>query len=380
MVLTYSRYMANAALVMLLLITSCNRSTIVATSTPVSFSPLFTYSTIDGAVWQIDATGNREPLINADGIHRRDLQWSEDRKWLSYVSEQFSQPQQIRAQYLHVIDRQTRSAKIVLGPASNINSIDWIEPNQIEAIIFDLSVDPQTPPDEIPYQRVEVNVDTEKLVSLELNRKRQPPSQTEIAQARFEPVKSPDARLAISNEIEGDRMIFYLTDASGKQIARIYDQPADFPSGLRLWSPDSRWLIYQILNDNPHQGELYLYDVSNRIARQMTHFSGGTPPSYINNIKWAPNSKWFMFATDANSIANQLCFAKIDLVTAKCFDVQWKSNPINFVLSRDSRMIAFLARMGNQPHDLYALDVDTEKVIQLTNNGDSEIEDWFTAY
>jgi Tol biopolymer transport system component len=367
--------------VALLILISCGTSTPTLPDMPVLLPAIFTYSTIDGAVWQVDTMGNREQLIIADGIRKRDLLWSEDRRWLSYVSERFSPPQQVKTQSLHLFEQKTKTIKNLLGPVRNVNSVDWIHQNQIQAVLFDLSIDPNLPPAEVPYQTAIVSAETGKLLSLEATKARRLPSEAEMAQTRFEPIRSPDGEFAISNEVDRGRMVFYLLDANGTQVARIYDQPLDATSGFRLWSPDSHWLVYQVLGDTSQLGDLFLYDVAKRTAKKLTDFfNGGNPPSYMSNIRWAPNSKWFMFTTDVNNIANQLCFAKIDSDAAKCLDVQWKLNQINFVFSRDSRMLAFVARIGNQPHDLYAFDIESESIVQLTNNGNTEIEDWFTEY
>ena len=86
-----------------------------------------------------------------------------------------------------------------------------------------------------------------------------------------------------------------------------------------------------------------------------------------------------MCTTDANGVANQLCVVNVKHDAARCFDVRWKQN--QFVWSRDSRFIAFIGRTGgNEPQDLYALEVANGQVKNLTNNGNSEYEDWFTAY
>jgi len=233
---------------------------------------------------------------------------------------------------------------------------------------------------------VEVDAGANAIVSLQVERTRQPPTQAEMSGSDSAPRKSPNGQWAILEKVEGAKVVYYLLDANGKQISSIYEQSAQFPSGYRMWSPDGQWLVYQPIVYSPYSdkylGDLYIYEPTTRTSRQLTNFfAGQQPPTSIDlpPYPWSPDGEWFMFTTDAGGVMNQLCAANVKHGAAKCYNVQWKN--FGFVWSRDSWFIAFIARMGeNQSQDLYILEVANGQVRNLTNDGDAEYEDEFTAY
>lgn len=367
-------------LVVAMLLSGCQSAGVPTEPTSSMRYPLFTYSTFEGAIWQLDAAGQRDQLVAADGIMKRTLVWSDDHQWLAYVAQEYPPPPRTEVDSLFVMDRNGKNKRKLVGPAGQIPDLAWTDARHLQVVAFDFGISVQTPVAEQSYATIEVNIETNSISSLERPGGTSTGSSFGIVVSRFGPFKSPNGRWAVASRIEGAQVVFYLQDAQGNQVDRVFDQPAEPPLLWLMWSPDGRWLVYKSPAVDTFLGDLYLYDPVSHSSRRLTSFyKGGSVTFFTSYHQWSPDSRWLVFATNGNGISNQLCMVEAERDPARCFDVRWKNN--QFVWSRDSRFVAFIGGVGeNAASDIYVLEAASGKVTNLTNNGNSEDEVWITAY
>ncbi len=367
-------------LVVAMVLSGCQSPSAPAEPTRTVRDPLFTYSTFEGAIWQLDAAGQRDQLVAADGIMKHTLVWSEDHQWLAYVAEEYPAPSRTRVDSLFVVDRSGKNNKKLVGPAGQIPNVEWTDTRQLQVVAFDFGISVQTPVAEQSYATIEVNIETNSIRRLERPGGISTGSPFGVIVSRFGPFESPNGQWAVASRIEGAQQVFYLQDAQGRQVDRIFEQPANPPLLSLMWSPDGRWLVYSPAAFDTFLGDLYLYDPVGHSSRRLTSFyRGATVTFFISYLHWSPDSRWLVFATDGGGIPNQLCMVDVKRDPARCFDVRWKNN--QFVWSGDSRFVAFIGGAGKDAaSDIYVLEAAAGVVRNLTNNGNPEDEVWITAY
>lgn len=348
----------------------------VVSPTP-SFAPIFTYSTHEGAIWQIDADGHREIVAAADGALKPYLTWSPDYDQLAYVIQQFAAPNTTRTQSLYMLDAKGGSPRKLAGPFYQLDYVHWSDAHHIQMQATDLSVDREKPANESP--RLLLTIDTRtSLLSYLAVATRKLPTEAEAQQSHSQPNQSPNGIWSVTPHVEGTDRVFDLVDAAGKDLGTIYRQPSSAQVLFQSWSPDSRWLVYRQPVGETYLGDLYVYDPLTLSSRRLTSFaSDDQARPLIAYNRWSPDSKWLLFQASVGPINYGLCIANPEQASTRCFAARWKYN--HFVWDRHSEFVAFVGQVG-EPSDLYVIDVRKGELRNLTNNGDSEREDWIIAY
>jgi hypothetical protein len=356
----------------------CTHPASSPTPVPTPWStPSFTYSARGGAIWQIDLDGNRTRLAAPDGMHKMGLGWSKDRAWLAYVGIQFPEPG-VPIEEIFVMDRETRSVRKIAGPYRGA-AYEWDDARHILFVGPDPGVGPPDPPQEV--DRFRVNVETGTVVGIESEMwwTWPPPPLPEPHR-----LGAPNGQWPVQSIEEGSKRVFYLLDAGGNRLSAIYEQPANVSGEFIIWSSDSRWLIYIIpFDDDVYDGDLYLYDPANMASRQLTHHEEELgKPVIMSNFEWSPNSEWLLFRRWSAIAGSQLCTIHLgrdpDL---SCFDDSWNialSPYDTYIWSSDSKFVAFLEE--SEGGDLYVIEMASGEVRNLTNDGDSVVELYVTAY
>ncbi len=355
-----------ALVALFVLFVGCESPGLLSAPTPTPAPACFTYSTYDGAVWQIDVDGGRVRLLAPDGIHKWRLAWSDDRRWLAYVGLGFPEPG-VRTETLFVVDREGENVREIAGPHRSIH-YEWEDTRHVRLGVADVLT-----PDR-PQEREWFLADVETGALVEVEEEWAMP--TPPPEPRL--LESPNGQWTVQSEREGARRAFYLLDRDGNRISLIYEQPADAEREFTMWSRDSQWFLYMPLDsDDPYYGDLYLYHPASLSSRQLTNYKGEQGwPATMSYFEWSPNGEWLLFSLTDSVAANQLCVVRFgDAPDLRCFDVRWKANL--FVWSSDSRFVAFLASVET---DLYVLDVVSGEVRNLTNDGSAQVEDYITAY
>ncbi len=358
----------------------CQAPTSPVVSPTPSLTPIFTYSTYEGAIWQIDPDGRREGVVGADGLHKPYLTWSPDYSQLAYVVQEFAAPDTTRAQSLYLLDAKGGGPRKLAGPFYQLDFVHWSDAQHIEMQATDLSADRDKPANESPRLLLTIDTQTSLLSYLEVVT-RQLPTEDKAGQPQSERYVSPDGKWSVAPHVEGADRVFDLVDAAGKDLGTIYRQPSNAQVLYQFWSPDSRWLLYRRPIVDTVLGDLYVYDPLTLSSRRLTSFegtgAGGLSIDFYASARWSPDSKWLLFRAFVAPINYGLCIANPEQASTRCFDA--RPNSGHLVWDRHSEFVAFVGQVG-EPSDLYVIDVRKGELRNLTNNGDSEREDWVIAY
>ncbi|MBN1248625.1 MAG: hypothetical protein JXC32_13280 [Anaerolineae bacterium] len=325
----------------------------------------FTYSTYDGAVWQIDVEGNRIQLLPSDSVQKWHLEWSDDRQWLAYVALEYPQPG-VRTETLFVVDREGQNDRKIAGPHLSIY-YEWENAHHMRLGIADASSPGQ------PQERdwFLVDVETSAVVEIETEW----PTLTPLPEPRL--IESPDGQWAVQSMREESSRTFYLLDQHGNRVAPIYEQPAEAAEEFTIWSRDSRWFLYMPLRSSyPIYTDFYVLQPESLAATRLSNCEERGDIWLVLGLQWSPNGEWLLFSLTDSTSANQLCVIHFDdEPDLRCFNVQRKSG--DYVWSSDSRFVAFVSSVET---DLCVLEVSSGEIRNLTNDGDSQVEESITSY
>jgi Tol biopolymer transport system component len=359
---------------------ACREGSVVEKSLTPSL-PGFTYSTYSGAIWQIDINGHKTQLLPDDGIHKSDLSWSPNRQRLAYVTLEYVQsgtresafttftttediaattPPEILTHVvqktLFVLDVDDSNRKQLAGPVRAIQ-YTWADDRTID-LRFAHKVSDGS--ERQQWERFLTDVETGAMSLVE---------QTDKNMLEF--IKpSPDKRWGLSLETVGDARRLYLLDTKGDKVSMIYEGPSG-RSVLFQWSPDSRYVFYlgYAFYD---ADDISVYDLSVGKTTKVTHFTEQKNAFTISPPRWSPTGEWISFWLDSAGRTNQPCVVSLSRGQTQCFDISAKSGRLNW--SADGRYFAFLAPQGDAPIDIYAVDAKMGRLINLTSDGNDEIE------
>lgn len=325
----------------------------------------FTYSVFPGGLWQVDLNGRKVSLLPDDGVEKWHLGWSPDRKTLAYVARYYEPGGAEESLFVLASGGQPKK---LIGPATQI-LYRWSDtPRQIDVWSSQARLNTPPPTNADGTTGRWYRVDTETGAAVETR----PPDNTPSS-----PLPSPDGKWSLAMEPDNDQMAVYLVDSSGIKVAKLFAQRPVLglvPPGL--WSPDSRLIAFVL--DRGASSDLYVFSLETKVTAQLSHYADKGQYALMSDLEWSPNSQWLSFAFSDTQSANQLCLVRNVDYTLRCFNVGWKAN--EFVWSTDSRYVAFLAPITDaRLQDLYALEAATGQVLNVTGDGETQNEDWFTA-
>lgn len=336
-------------LLVLLLVASC-----APTSSPSKNSFAFTYSTYQGGIYQAMISGEKSPIIPADGIHRWFLRWSPDQTHLAYVTVEFMPDG--RRDTLWVVNADGSDARPLFGPAKAL-LYSWEEDGQTiyieEAISFE-----RIPFDEDTVIRA-YTIDVKTGVVQGTKRK------TELFPP---PRESPDGNRAIWADPTDDKWTLYLLDSQENKLSVIYQPP---PGRMTngIWSPDSQRLAII----RPEDREIYLYEMDTREWLKLSSLSATHRDYRISNVQWSPDGERLSYTLNDQDYLHQICVLRIEGQSEQCFNTQWISNA--YVWSRDSRYIAYLSKTSSGEVDIFVVDIYEGVIKNLTQDGSGAIEE-----
>lgn len=325
----------------------------------------FTYSVLSGGLWQVDLNGRKVNLLPDDGIQKWDLAWSADRGTLAYVARYYEPAG--AEESLFILSSDGRRKKLI-GPATHV--VYWWpdNPQQIDAWSSGMTLATLAATNVETVSGKWFQVDTETGAVVETTAPAKTPSS---------PLASPDGRWSVAMESDGGEMAVYLVDSSGAKVSKLFAQRPFLglvPPGH--WSPDSRTIAFVLTQDL--SSDLFVFSLDTKTTTQVSHYAEKGEYAGMGDLQWSANSEWLSLSFSHGQSANQLCLLHSLDYSLRCFDVAWKAN--HFVWSTDSRYLAFLSSgTDEQMHDLYALEAATGQVLNLTGDGEKQIEDDFAA-
>ncbi len=352
----------------LIMLMSCQTATPLPqapTPTPTSIAS-FTYSNSNGGLWQVDLTGRKVNLLPDDGIEKWYLGWSPDRKTLAYIARYYEPAGAEESLFVLGSDGKPRK---LMGPATQIDYRWTDSPQHLVVWSSDMRLDAVTASDVDTVSGKWFQVDTEAGAAVETN-----PPDTTLSSTQL----SPDGKWTVASELDDEGgMEVYVVDSAGTKISKLLPQGPFLglvPTGR--WSPDSRLFAFRL--DLPANPDLYVFSRETKTATQVVHYTDKGQHVQMGKFQWSPNSGWLSFAFSDSQSGFQLCVLHGPDYALRCFKVQWKWE--KFEWSTDGQYLAFLS-WGNdgQMDDLYVLEPATGQVLNLTDDGDAQSEDWFTA-
>ena len=183
------------------------------------------------------------------------------------------------------------------------------------------------------------------------------------------PVWSPDKNKIAFTVSEGQSEDIYIVNPDGGKLINLTDNGAR--NSPFAWSPDGTQIVFStnlggmtsdifIMNSNgTHQQDLY-----------------GSSEGYIDAISWSPNGQQILF-TEAMTVDNKV-ISEIYIMNKDGSNLinllDNAANNVNPIWSPDGENIAFISISANQEGilgniwDIYVMDVNGEKIQNLTNN------------
>ncbi len=113
----------------------------------------------------------------------------------------------------------------------------------------------------------------------------------------FQPQWSPDGHwLAYFNyDAKTDTTTIWVADSAGNQAPRLVSPPAGVKTADNLsWSADNRFLVYQDVQPNSNQRDIYRLDITTGEVVNLTADS----PKFDTSPTWSPDGKWIAFVSD----------------------------------------------------------------------------------
>jgi Tol biopolymer transport system component len=338
--------------------TSCNSidsplaSSSDSTNTPTSQFEndpfIFTYSTFDGQILQVNASGQKPQIVLSDGVQKEYLSWAPNRTRLAYVAAEATEAGLQRT--LWVVSADGSEARPVFSP--------------VKALRYSWDADSRTiyVEEAISFERIPFDKDTiiqAYTIDVEINAVQAIERRTELFPP---PISSPNGERAIWTDPTDDKWILYLLDSDGNKLSVIYQPPLGRATS-GVWSSDSQ----QLAIIRPEDKEIYLYQINTDEWIKLSSLSVVHREYLISNLQWSPNGKWLSYTLNDQKHTNQICVFSIAERTEQCFNTQWISN--QYVWSRDSHHIAYLSKTPSEEVDIFIIDVNKGVIENLTQDG-----------
>jgi len=317
---------------------------------------VFTYSTYQGSIEQVNTLREKHSILPADGVHKRLLRWSPDRAYLAFIAVEFDLDG--KKDTLWIVDADGDNAHLLFGPAPAL-WYSWEADSRTiyveEAVSFG-----QFPFDEDTVIRP-YSIDVETGSVHEVARR------TDLFPL---PVRSPDGTKSVWTDPTNDEWALYLLDSEGNKLSMIYQPPhGRVVSGV--WSPDSQKLAIV----KPEDEEIYIYSISSQNWNKLSSLSTTHNSYQVNSVQWSPDGNWISYLLNDQEQVRQICAFQVEERewNERCFNTQWISN--EYVWSSDSRFIVYLGKTPSGETDLFAVDVREDAIINLTQDGNEVIEE-----
>ncbi|MFN8530690.1 MAG: hypothetical protein U0670_18955 [Anaerolineae bacterium] len=171
----------------------------------------------------------------------------------------------------------------------------------------------------------------------------------------------PGSRMVFASNRDG-RLFLYLFDLDGRRFERLRTPslPAVFGRVRAAWSPDGRWLAYDVVADQPY---LYLIDTTD-----PDHSPGLIDSvSMARDLAWSPDSTRLTFSRARGQGSQLFLYAVASgQITPLAPSSSFVTSNFGAVWSPDGMRIAFLSdRDGSL--QVYLMDADGSNVRALTN-------------
>jgi Tol biopolymer transport system component len=322
-------------------------------SLPADGSVTLTYSGDDGGIYQVTLSGKKSCLLPADGIGKDGLWWSPDRAHLAYVTREWNPD---LTESLWMIDATGGSPQRLFGPAKSLR-YSWKGGSSIyveEAVSFR----------HLPFDEgTVIQVYMIDLPSAEVRPVGEP------TDAHIMPDFSPDGRWAAAPERTGaNSWVLSLLDRQGNQLRVIYRPPAGY-AATGVWSPDSQRLaIFR-----PEDQAIYSYDVDSSTWHKLVSLPRGSLAlsPLAGEMRWSPDGEWLSYTTQ--EAGNSICVLRVEDGLKHCFKVVNATS--NWYVWGGSSQIAYVSRDSVQGPDLFATSVPGGVMTNLTQDGNSIVED-----
>ena len=345
------------------LITGCSPMSLSSASSPNPISTttfqfendpfIFTYSTFDGQIFQVNASGQKRQIIPVDKIQKENLSWSPNRALLAYIASEATEGELQRT--LWIVGTEGGDARPVFGPVKALR-YSWGEDSQTIYV-----------EEAVSFERIPFDEDTSiqaAMIDVETNTTQEVERRTELFPL---PISSPNGQRAIWTDPTDNKWTLYLLDNQNNKLSVIYEPP---PSRVisGVWSPDSQ----QLAIIRPEDEEIYLYKIDSDDWLKISSFSDTHKEHMIGNLQWSPNGIWLSYTLNDQEHVSQICVLSVEKQSEWCFDTRSISN--QYVWSQDSGHIAYLSKTSSEEVDIFVIDIPKAAIRNLTEDGNMIIE------
>lgn len=187
---------------------------------------------------------------------------------------------------------------------------------------------------------------------------------------------SPDGKQIAFRSARGGNYNIWVVPVSGEEPKRLTSLPVGFRARFPRWSPDGRWIAYEVDHHLPYESEIYdIYVIPS---------AGGEPRNLTNsswsnetNVTWSPDSRYIAFTASINQ-ANRMTallgggILTAEIATGKLKQISPRGGG-DLHWSPDGKFIVYSANRVRTPTfydngDLYAIPAQGGEERLLTPN------------
>ncbi len=174
-------------------------------------------------------------------------------------------------------------------------------------------------------------------------------------------VLNPDKNLATSTNNEVYLIsLDNLSEGKAPELKKISVSAGN--DNQPVYSPDGKYIAYRSMKRAGFEADKYDLVLYNRKTGERKILTGDWNLS-VGEIVWSKDSK-FIYCTTAYEIYNAIF--KIDIETGKRMPLLTKRVNNTLKLSNDGRTLYFKQQRSNQPYEIFAMDLSSGKVKQIT--------------
>lgn len=174
--------------------------------------------------------------------------------------------------------------------------------------------------------------------------------------------KNPDKMVAVSTNNE-----IYTIPVTGGSARKITENPAN--DSQPLYSPDGKYIAYRAMKRagfEADQNQLILHE---RARGKKTNLTENSDYS-VNDVVWAPNSRFLIF--NADDKGNESIF-RVSIQDKKIETLVDKGYNHSLRIAPDGKTVVLIKEAIHKPAEIYRMDIDRSDVRKLTSVNDDRV-------